>query len=597
MNIFQAIIAIALVGNTALGLVILFSNARRKLNRAFFFIVLQMALWLGAMFIASGASAEFTSWFFISLTSVFAGWLPLGAILLQTTITDPNITFFRMLRKLRWWLWAGAAMTALCFSPAFVVSSHPTEAQLIQTTVYGWGFPIYIAYLTGAIALMAYGFWKTSKSRSGVQKIEIQFLEMGCVFSLTIGIVLAATAELVHIQEIALFVPLAPLVFDAFVGYGIATRRILAVSAVLQRVVSYGLMALYLCGIYLLSTWLWTYVFGWMMADSSTLVHLLAALTLAFSVAPAHGWMQTFSQHLFGGANFLNVNVLLEQASHLFQEVSTEADLMANFTELVSKAFGSSHVTLLCPEETGSYRQAHPLPVNGESLVLFSGRAIPELLMRDHEAFSRDTLHRMRPTSLVLEALETLESTGASVAVGGFVRKDMKSILLLSAKKSGRIYDRQDQHALQLLCDQFAVALENASLYTAVQNSNIYNDILLNSLTSGIVAVNSDRVVTVFNRRAQKLLGLPESALVGTSMTALPLMLVDALDMILATQTEFRDKDMTIQIEKEKIPLRVSGSLFHGNTGELLGALLVFNDMTMLRKMAGHDQNLHTASP
>ncbi|MCC7300547.1 MAG: PAS domain-containing protein, partial [Verrucomicrobia bacterium] len=174
---------------------------------------------------------------------------------------------------------------------------------------------------------------------------------------------------------------------------------------------------------------------------------------------------------------------------------------------------------------------------------------------------------------------------GAALVIGSFMRKEMKAVLLLAPKKSGRIYDLRDQRALQLLCDQFAVALENSNLYTAVQNGKIYNETLLDSLTSGIVAVNSDRKITVFNQRAQKLTGLAESEVVGRTMEVLPPALISGLGIILNTQAGFRDKDMSILLHEEDVPIRVSGSMFRGHTGNLLGALLVFNDMTVLKKM------------
>jgi nitrogen-specific signal transduction histidine kinase len=173
----------------------------------------------------------------------------------------------------------------------------------------------------------------------------------------------------------------------------------------------------------------------------------------------------------------------------------------------------------------------------------------------------------------------------AAAILGSFMRKEMKAILLLSQKKSGRIYDLHDQRALQLLCDQFAVALENASLYTAVQNGKIYNEILLDSLTSGIIAVNTDRLVTVFNQRAQVQVGLPESAVIDKQMDVLPPALVECLEIVLKTRSGFRDKDVHIKSGDEDIPIRVSGAVFHGHTGSLLGALLAFNDMTLLKKM------------
>lgn len=585
MNLFQAIIVVALAGNIALGLFILLSNPKRAVNRAFFYIVGLMTLWLGAMFMGARATDERTSWFFVCLTSAFAGLLPHGAMVLQATIINPRITLLHILRKLRGWLVAGAAATALCFSPVFVLSSQPVPGKMIQATQYGWGFPVYLAYLAGAISLMTLGFRRAAQSRIGVQKTEIHFLQMGCVFSLATGLALAAIAAGVGNLDISLFVPLAALVFDGFVGYGIATRRILSASAVLQRVISYSLMTAYLAVLYVGSVWIWHRLFGWVLADPADLAHLLAALGVAFSVVPAHGWMQSVSHRLFAPADLLDGNSLLTRAGAMFQEVATEANLMENFNDLVSRVFGAPDVLLLRPGADAAFVQAHPEPAGAGPVCLAPDSAIVQLLQRDREAFTVETLERMRASPLVAAARAEMKAVGVALAIGSFARNELKAVLLLAPRKSGRIYDLRDQRVLRMLCDQLAVALENANLYTAVQNGKIYNDILLDSLTSGIVAVDAARIVTVFNQCAQGLTGLTESALVGRPMQALPPVLAEALETILAGQSGFRDRDLVIRRGEESIPVRVSGSRFHGHTGASLGALLVINDMTLLKTM------------
>ncbi|NOU36985.1 MAG: PAS domain-containing protein [Kiritimatiellaceae bacterium] len=342
-------------------------------------------------------------------------------------------------------------------------------------------------------------------------------------------------------------------------------------------------MAAYLIGLYVFCEWIGRFLFLWMVPDTTYLSHLLAALVVAFSVVPAHGWMQTVSHRLFASADLLNVDEVLVRAAHVFQEVSTEENLTDQFSGLVRDAFGVSAVFLLRAQSGGSYKQFYP--ADEKKLVLKSESSIIKLLKRDHEPFTADTLDRMRPTPAVIGAKGDLDAFGAVLALGIFLRNDLKSVLLLGSKKSGRIYDLRDQRALQLLCDQLAVALENASLYTTVQNGKIYNEILLDSLTSGIVAVNSDHMVTVFNRRAQKLTGLDESAVVDRPMNVLSPALVEGLEAILNTQAGFRDRDMSIPLDGEEVPIRVSGSIFRGHTGNLLGALVVFNDMTTLKKM------------
>jgi signal transduction histidine kinase len=342
-------------------------------------------------------------------------------------------------------------------------------------------------------------------------------------------------------------------------------------------------MSVYLVVVYVVSQWIGRFLFLWIVHDTTYLSHLLAALVVAFFVVPAHGWMHAVSHRLFASADLLNVDEVLVRAAHIFQEVSTEANLTDQFSGLVRDSFGASDVFLLRYQSGGAYNQFYP--ANGKKFVLKPESAIIELLKREHEPFTADTLDRMKPTPAVIEAKSELSAFSSVLALGMFLRNDLKSILLLGAKKSGRIYDLRDQRALQLLCDQLAVALENSNLYTAVQNGKIYNDILLDSLTSGIVAVNSDRMVTVFNQRAQKLTGLAESGVVDRPMYVLPPALAEGLETILNTQAGFRDRDMSIPLGDEEVPIRVSGSMFRGHTGNLLGALVAFNDMTVLKKM------------
>ena len=52
------------------------------------------------------------------------------------------------------------------------------------------------------------------------------------------------------------------------------------------------------------------------------------------------------------------------------------------------------------------------------------------------------------------------------------------------------------------------VAIDNAELFTAVQNARIYNEILVQNLTTGVVAADADGHITVFNQEAAQIAGL-----------------------------------------------------------------------------------------
>ena len=589
MNLFQAIILIGLFGNTALGLFALLSNPRRAVNIAFFTLTFIMMLWLGSMFFATFQHHTYgVLLFWVRQTSAFASMIPLGVFILHLAIIDPSLTIGQMLYKLRYWLAGCLLMIAVCHSPMFVVSTTAsTDVQTVPVSEYGIGFIPYLVFFTSVIVAMIGSFRKAATKIAGLQKEESRFLQLGCLLSFSSGIVLYGASIIFNIQEVGRFVPLAVLVLDGIVVYGIATSRILAVSEVLQRVVSYVLMICYLVAIYVAVTALGRVLFLWVVKDTTYLSHLLAALVVAFSVMPAHGWMQRFSHRLFSSSDQFDVNYVLKEAGRIFQEVSTEDHLMASFSSLIIRTFKTTRVVLLKPESDGVYRQHYVFPEQSDELSLADQSSLIQLLTRDHEPFTLDTLERMRSSAPVVAARNEMGSLDVSLAVGSFAHKQLEAVILLSPKTNEAIYDLREQRALQLLCDQLAVALENAQLYTEIQNSKIYNEILLDSMASGLVAVDKNHQITVFNQRAQAITGLSLDCVVHHSSTVLPGAMVKAIETILQTGAGFRDKDMVIPAGEGQVPIRVSGSVFHSHTGKTIGALLVFSDMTILRKMEG----------
>ena len=122
-------------------------------------------------------------------------------------------------------------------------------------------------------------------------------------------------------------------------------------------------------------------------------------------------------------------------------------------------------------------------------------------------------------------------------------------------------------------------------LYTEVQNSKLYNDILLDSLVSGVVAANAQRRITVFNREAQRITGLSPLDVLEQSIDCLPDPITRVIDHTLQTDAGVMDEDISISRDSDIVPVRLSSSGFHGHTGERMGALVVLNDMTIVRKL------------
>jgi GAF domain-containing protein len=104
-----------------------------------------------------------------------------------------------------------------------------------------------------------------------------------------------------------------------------------------------------------------------------------------------------------------------------------------------------------------------------------------------------EELHRIRSSSELRLVIDRMKKLRAAAILGIFSRDGLAGIMLLGPRSSGRIYGSTEQSALQVLCGQLAVALENAQLFTEVQNAKIYNETLLHNLTTGVIAAGRMR--------------------------------------------------------------------------------------------------------
>src|SRR5204862_1152419 len=157
-------------------------------------------------------------------------------------------------------------------------------------------------------------------------------------------------------------------------------------------------------------------------------------------------------------------------------------------------------------------------------------------------------------------------------------------IMLLVPRLSGRIYGSTEQSALQVLCGQLAVAIENAELFTEVQNARIYNEILLQNLTTGVVAADADGRITVFNQEAAQIAGLNSN---GGERTVedLPAPLRDVIQTTLTSGERQEDREVELRAAAGSTFARASSATFRGQGGELLGALMVVTDITALKRL------------
>jgi PAS domain S-box-containing protein len=180
---------------------------------------------------------------------------------------------------------------------------------------------------------------------------------------------------------------------------------------------------------------------------------------------------------------------------------------------------------------------------------------------------------------------------------GGFVsilplqgaKRDL-GFLLMSCDTEKDVFTQANMQRLSFVASQTAIALENQSLYSELSHSREYIKNILEGINNGIITIDMSDRITIINKNATAMLGLPSADIIGTNYKdALSEASVKMIDEIrkktlkdgFAFETLFEyspTKDL-------KIPLAISSSILLDDRGSRLGIIIVLRDMSASKEI------------
>jgi signal transduction histidine kinase len=587
MMIFRVIHALTFAVSIGLGILVFLQNQRRTANQSFLVLTGALSLWLTFMMLAFQSSSADMSAFYVRATNSAAVFVPYIFDCLRLAVMQPERSFRKVFLHNPVWLFTCISIAVMCQTPFFLKGAEMPANPLLDVPVpiYGPGIIVYGVYFLSTLLLLVSRYYRDIREAEGIRKTELQFIMLswatGTVVGVTFSIVIPV---LTGLPQSVQFLPITALFILGIIAYGIATRRIMAVADVLRRLTAYALLTVYLIAVY---AFLWT-VFQWAfepLVVDPFFPHLLAALVVAFSMAPAHGMLQQFANKLFVSVETVDVTAALQKVNRIINSITTREELMEQFAALVASSVGTDRVQILLAEGD-VLAQAHPRPRAEPRARMELQNPLARTLVDSAAPLATDMLQRFRATAEEVQAGHVITSLGAVLAVGVHAKEGLKGIVLLGPRLSGRIYGATEQRALQVLCNQLAVGLDNADLYTQVKDSAIYNDILLDSIVSGIIAANKEGRVSVCNREALRTLRLHPEDVLHQPIEKLPPALAQALRTTLETGSGLRNIETRMAVPGvDDMPVRYSTARFNSHTGKQLGALLVLEDLTAFKKL------------
>jgi len=318
---------------------------------------------------------------------------------------------------------------------------------------------------------------------------------------------------------------------------------------------------------------------------------VVAIAVTALLFDPFKNWVQEYLDKFFYRKRYDYRRTLIEFGRTLTNEVRLEP-MLGSVMDRVSQTLLVDRLAIFVEDvsQPGTLRLARSMGVRlAEPLDLsFLGPARPEFargaLFFESPRAARDVSDSVR---------QTLEQLDLNYFVPCRIREHTVAVLGLGKTVDGDYLSSDDVELVETIAGYVAVALDNAQLYTSLEQKALeiarlkdFSENIVESLNVGVLAVDLEGIVESWNTRMEQLFGVSRQDAVGRQLRSL-------LPEELATEIAARgDAEQITGIYKQRLhhqgkalTINVSITPLVSKSAERIGRLLLFDDVTQRERM------------
>jgi PAS domain S-box-containing protein len=498
-------------------------------------------------------------------------------------------------------------------------SESPRKSLAKFAAVYAPALLLLLVHVL--VAINALGFVPTTRSRVTLDQIELSFLGAyflvaGLVFHLSYrrsrsgilrqqlkwltGGTLAGSVPFVvfyilpyvfdaktepWMQFSALSLVLIPLCF----GYAIIRYRLMDVDIIFKRGLAYTAATAAVAAVYFALVALIAEIFH--AQASGPVAGMIAIVIAAFLFQPFREGIQARLDRFFYRDRLNYRRTLIEFGRTLTNEVRLEP-MLGSVMDRVSQTLLVDRLAIFVEDSArpGEMRLARSMGVRLAELLdlSFISPSRPEFttgpIFFESPRSARDVSDSVR---------RSLEQLDLNYFIPCRIREHTVAVLGLGKTVDGDFLSSDDVELVQTIAGYVAIALDNAQLYSSLEQKAVevarlkdFSENIVESLTVGVLAIDLQGTVEAWNSKMEQLIGVARSEAVGKPLAEL-------LPQGLALEIEARgDQDQITGIYKHRfqhqghpIVLNVSITPLVGKSGERIGRLLLFDDVTQRERM------------
>ena len=328
--------------------------------------------------------------------------------------------------------------------------------------------------LLGILVFLFLTLWNIFKPSSVIVRLQAQVIFIGILIAFLVPVIdgfLRAYGNISFFPDPTINFAIFLSIFPISIGYTIVKHDLFAIDVIVRRTYGYLLSTSLLVVAYSLIVSLTNIIFQSSKVSQSPVFSIIFALGAFFFLKPLHERIQKIVDHLFYRQKY-DYRKTIKRISETMIRMLDPDQIHHTLVGSVVREMALENGLLLLPNSAGENGMFTVQAVDGDiaSAVpkknLSKEDNLPKILGKKKNALLK---HQVEMNPVYQDRKENLihsfESFESELMLPLFYQDDMRGIISLGRKKSGKMFTPEDLDLLKTITNQSAVALENARLF------------------------------------------------------------------------------------------------------------------------------------
>jgi nitrogen-specific signal transduction histidine kinase len=219
-------------------------------------------------------------------------------------------------------------------------------------------------------------------------------------------------------------------------------------------------------------------------------------------------------------------------------------------------------------------------PYIADNMRLRNNNALAAYLARTGRIVQKPAVYVDGASNDIRKEMEFLQ---CSVSFPMIYKGKLIGIVNVDNKITGEPFYNDELEIIYVLCNYLAAAVKDIDLYHQIWCQKEFTNNMLSSMNSGMIAIDKNEKVTIFNQQASEILKIDPARVIGSDLRILPSPLGDILYETMATGNSYTRYEVTVQ--PMELPLGINSYQLVDEQKAPSGAGLIFSDISDSKKL------------